>query len=136
MLLLVIEWDRNSRILTRIPVIVGPCNGISISNDSVSFLYTAWPSVTNFNDQTYRGYYNTNRASDYLSFNQPVANYSDPFPGGNGYIFLSSTKSDSRGGYDLYIADINTGNTWSLSDYNNSINSVNDELGSCYTATQ
>ncbi len=105
-----------------------------ISRDSLSFFYTAWPSVTNLNDQIYLGYFETNKAPEYMPFNQPIANYSDPYPCGTGNVFLSSTKSDSRGGYDLYVADINTGNIWSLSVYNSSINSVNDELGSCYSS--
>ena len=105
-----------------------------IAKDSVSFFYTAWVSATNLNDQIFRGYYNTNKASDYLPFNQLNANYSDPYPCGSGFVFLSSTRYGSIGGYDLYIADINTGNTWSLSNYNTTINSLNDELGACYTA--
>ena|ERR1017187_7226411 len=104
-----------------------------IANDNLTFYYTAWPGLTNLNDQIYRGYYNTNKASDYLPFNHLTDNYSDPYPCGSGYVFLSSTRSDSKGGYDLYIADVNKGNIWSLSSYNYNINSVNDELGSCYT---
>lgn len=107
-----------------------------IAKDSISFFYTGWVSTANLNDQIFRGYYNTNKASDYLPFNQLNANYSDPYPCGSGYVFLSSTKSDSKGGYDLYIANINTGHIWNLSSYNIGINSVNDELGSCYTPTQ
>ena len=103
-----------------------------IAKDSTSFLYAAWVSATNNNDQIFRGYYNTNKAPEYLPFNDPVANYSDPYPCNAEYIFLSSTKSDSKGGYDLYIADIKTGSIWSLSSYNPNVNSVNNELGSCY----
>ncbi len=104
-----------------------------IANDSLSFYYTAWSSAANLNDQLYRGYYDTREAPAYLPFNDLSANYSDPYPCGTGYVFLSSTRSGSRGGYDLYIADINTGDIWSLSSYNAGINSVNDELGSCYS---
>ena len=107
-----------------------------IGNDSLTFYYSGGTSITNPNDQIYRGYYNINKASDYLPFNQLIDNYSDPDPCGPGYVILSSTRSDSKGGYDLYIADVNTGNIWSLSSYNYNINSVNDELGSFYTPNQ
>lgn len=104
-----------------------------IAKDSVSFLYTAWVSATNNNDQIFRGFYDINKASAYLPFDDSAANYSDPFPCNAQYVFLSSTRSDSKGGYDLYIADINTGDIWSLSDYNVNVNTANNELGSCYT---
>ncbi|MBS1934432.1 MAG: hypothetical protein JST96_10570 [Bacteroidetes bacterium] len=60
-------------------------------------------------------------------------NFSDPFPCGTAYIFLSATRSDAKGGYDLYIADVKSGKIWPMDYYNTSINSGNNELGSCYT---
>lgn len=105
-----------------------------IARDSVSFFYTRWNSATNSNDQLYLGYYNTTQTSRRLPFNTSDANYSDAYPCGTEYVFLSSTKADSKGGYDLYIANITTGKIWSLSSYHAAINSSREELGAAYSS--
>jgi len=38
-----------------------------------------------------------------------------------------------RGQYDLFLVDKTTGKKWSLNLYNPYINSVNNELGGCYS---
>lgn len=103
-----------------------------VAKDSASFFYSRWNSAANQNDQLYLGFYNTALATRRLPFNTADANYSDACPCGTKYVFLSSTKSDSKGGYDLYIANIITGKIWPLSLYNAGINSVNEELGASY----
>lgn len=105
-----------------------------IAHDSVSFFYTRWNAANNQNDQLYLGYYNTAQTPIRLPFNTADANYSDAYPYGNNYVFLSSTKAGSKGGYDLYIADIETGKIWSLSLYNANINSAKEELGAAYSS--
>ncbi|WP_295672722.1 hypothetical protein [uncultured Mucilaginibacter sp.] len=103
-----------------------------IGKDSVSFLYTGGLSATSANDQIFRGFYDKSKIAQYLPFNEPSANYSDPYPCNDEYVFLSSTRTGTKGGYDLYLADIKTGNIWSLNVYNLNVNSANEELGSCY----
>lgn len=96
-----------------------------------SFIFTRWYSATNHHDQLYIGYLNS-RSPVALPFNEATGDYSDAYPVNSKYILLSSTRSDTKGGYDLYIADITTGIIWSLSNYNSSINTNRNELGSAY----
>lgn len=106
-----------------------------ITRDDESFFYTGWVSSSNVNDQVYLKYYSAG-SSTLLPFNQSNANFSDATPAGSDYAVISSTKSDGKGGYDLYIADINTGNMWSLDDYNTSVNSSWEDLGAHYLPDQ
>lgn len=103
-----------------------------VAMDDTSFLFTRWVSSGNRNDQVYRGFFN-GHATVSLAFNEPGENYSDAFPVNDRYVILSSTRPGGKGGYDLYLADINTGNRWSLSRYNAGINSSANELGACYS---
>ncbi|MEC5144198.1 hypothetical protein [Chitinophaga sp. 212800010-3] len=102
-----------------------------ITRDNTTFLYSRWYSAGNHHDQVYMGYFG-NSTRTRLPFNNSNADYSDAFPCTTGYVVLSSTRSGAVGGYDLYVADINTGAIWSLNEYNPNINSSLDELGSCY----
>ena len=72
----------------------------------------------------------------YLPFNKTNANFSDATPVGADYAIVSSTVSGGKGGYDLYIADINTGDIWSLDVYNNTLNSSHEDLGAHYWQDQ
>ena len=103
-----------------------------VAKDSFSFFYTGWQSAGNHNDQLYIGYYNTLKTPSYLPFNSSDANFSDAAACGTKYVLLSSTKGDSKGGYDLYIANSITGKIWSISAYNANINSAKEELGASY----
>ncbi|MDD7885079.1 carbohydrate-binding protein [Flavivirga sp. 57AJ16] len=101
-----------------------------IVRDASSFFYTSWVSPSDGHDQLHLKYYS---GSDILlPFNTSSADYSDATPVGSDYVVLSSTKSGGQGGYDLYIANINTGDIWSLDSYNSSVNSVYEDLGACY----
>ncbi len=106
-----------------------------ITRDNESFFYTGWVSSSNLNDQIYLKYYSSD-SSIYLPFNQSNANFSDATPVGLDYAVISSSKSGGYGGYDLYIADINTGDIWSLNNYNNSVNSSWEDLGAHYLPDQ
>lgn len=99
-------------------------------NDN-SFIFTRWYSSSNHHDQLYMGYLDA-RASVALPFNEPSGDYSDAYPVDSKYILLSSTRSGTRGGYDMYIADIHTGAIWSMGMYNAAVNTKNNELGACY----
>ncbi|MDD7885078.1 T9SS type A sorting domain-containing protein [Flavivirga sp. 57AJ16] len=102
-----------------------------ITRDNESFFYTGWVNSFNLNDQVFLKY-DTSSTSVYLPFNTTNANYSDATPAGLQYAILSSTKNGGKGGYDLYIADINTGDIWSLDDYNNNVNNAYENLGANY----
>lgn len=99
-------------------------------NDS-SFVFTRWHSASNHHDQLYMGYLD-GTPSQRLPFNEPAADYSDAYPVDNTHLLLSSTRKDAKGGYDLYIADKNTGQLWSLNEYNSGINTTLNELGASY----
>ena len=101
-----------------------------ITRDSYTFLFTKWVSSYNHHDQIYLGYFSGAYAQS-LPFNDVNADDSDPFPAGSDYVVFSSNRSGSVGGWDLYLADINSGFVWSMNDFG--VNSSNHELGSCYS---
>ena len=88
-------------------------------------------SPTDNHDQLYKGFFD-GRKSICLAFNKQNADYSDACPIGNEWLILVSTRSDSKGGYDLYIANETSGAIYPLSDYNSSINTSKNELGPDY----
>ncbi|HEX5000025.1 MAG TPA: hypothetical protein VFY29_17520 [Terriglobia bacterium] len=94
------------------------------------FLYSRTVSASNLFGQIYMfdGFQSLS-----LPFNTVDADYSDAYPVGTQYILLSSTKSGGQGGYDLYVADRNTGTMWSLGGYNSGVNTSREELGAAYT---
>lgn len=96
--------------------------------DADTFLF----SRSTTSDQVYLGYFNGTTAIK-LPFNESDSDFSDAYPVDNHIILLSSTKKGGRGEYDLYLADKITGKKWSLNLYNPYINSVNNELGGCYS---
>lgn len=102
-----------------------------ITRDNNTFLYSRWYSASNHHDQVYMGYFG-NSTRTRLPFNNSNADYSDAYPCGTDYVIISSTRSGSVGAYDLYIANITTGDIWSLNAYNANINSAVNELGACY----
>ncbi len=50
-------------------------------------------------------------------------------------LLFSSTRPGTKGGYDLYIGDMNSGRVWSLSLYDNGMNTGQEELGVTYVKT-
>lgn len=100
--------------------------------DSASYLFSRWYSASNRNDQIFIGYFSGAPVVPLL-FNTINANYSDAFPCGKDYVFVSSTRHGSTGAYDLYIGNIKTGGISSLSSYDTNINTTANELGACYS---
>ena len=103
-----------------------------VYKDNSSFFYTRWVSTTDESDQIYLGDYSGN--STRLSINQYTSDNSDAYPVGTDYLFFSSTRIGSKGGYDLYLGQISTGEVWSLNDLD--VNSTLNDLGSCFVANQ
>jgi Tol biopolymer transport system component len=102
-----------------------------IVRDGTSFLFTRWVSASDVNDQVYLSDF-TGKAT-LLPFDEPNDNYSDAFPVGQRYVAMSSTRPGGKGGYDVYVADITSGDVTSLDQINPSANTANDELGSTYS---
>lgn len=102
-----------------------------IGADTDSYFFSRWSATANPYDQIYRGYYSGATATK-LSFNKADADYSDAFPCDSTHILISCDKNGGAGGYDLYVADLDTGETWSLNTYNSQINTLFQELGACY----
>ncbi len=93
--------------------------------------FSKWYSAQNKSDvivimeEGKRGIVSQFGSSDY--------NSSDPCPISDRLMIISSTMPDSKGGYDLYIVDIVSGENWSLDEYGISINDELQQLGaSCY----
>jgi Tol biopolymer transport system component len=105
-----------------------------ITRDSESYFYTGWVSRRNKNDQVFLKYF-SNPKPVYLLFNDKHSNYSDATPVGSKYVALSSTRKGGKGGYDNYIADLYTGDIWSLDEYNSAANSRKEDLGAHYLPT-
>lgn len=93
-------------------------------------LFTRWESPNNHNDQIYCANLQADQLTR-MAFDRADQNNSDPFPADDRFIFFSATGADSMGGYDLYLGDSVTGQTWSLSSLG--LNSPLDELGACYS---
>ncbi len=102
-----------------------------IAKDDTSFLFTRWYSAADHNDQVYLGFFN-GKAATRLPFNETGHNFSDAYPINNRYVILSSTRPGGTGGYDLYVADMISGEKWSLRSYNVNINSAREDLGAAY----
>ena len=102
-----------------------------ITINATSFYYTQHVSPSNNHDQLYKGYLDGS-PSICLSFNKTNADYSDACPVGSGWLIFVSTRSTSKGGYDLYIAHETSGVIYPLSDYNFLINTSKNELGPDY----
>ena len=96
--------------------------------DANSYLFTRSTS----SDQVYLGHFN-GTATQKLPFNESDSDFSDAYPVNSHTVLLSSTRNGGKGEYDLYLADMITGKKWSLSIYNNYINSSKNELGACYS---
>ena len=48
------------------------------------------------------------------------------------YVLIASDRNAGMGGYDLYIAKIQTGDVWNLNDYFPKLNKDMDELSPVY----
>lgn len=103
-----------------------------IVRDSQTYLFTRWVSATNVHDQVYLGHWDGTPAQA-LPLNDESSNDSDAFPYGEDAVLLSSTRSGGIGGYDLYVADINSEKVVSLSEWNPDINTALEELGAAYS---
>ncbi|MCI2083098.1 MAG: hypothetical protein LKK19_04950 [Bacteroidales bacterium] len=102
-----------------------------VTIDGDSFYYTANVSSTDLHDQLYKGFWDGAEAVE-LAFDDKDADYSDACPLSSGWLILCSTRYDSKGGYDLYIANGSSGAIYPLSDYDGSINTAKQELGPAY----
>ena len=103
----------------------------SIGADEKSFYYATGYLPSNRIDQIYRGYW-SGLKSVRLPFNDTSGDYSDPYPVDDQWLLLSSSRTGSSGGYDLYIANAETGDIYSLTEYNPEINTSREELGAAY----
>lgn len=126
-------WDFDKSTMSVLYDRKGVVEYYPITIDDDSFYYSAHVSETDRHDQLYKGYFDGS-ASQKLKFNNVNADYSDACPVSSGWLILCSTRSDSRGGYDLYIAHETSGVIYPLSDYNTAINTSLNELGADYYA--
>lgn len=91
-----------------------------------SLYFTRWYSKSNSCDIIMKMDLDTKKVSK-LKFNNKNYNCSDACPLSDRYMVISSTKDE--GNYDLYIADMKSGETWAL----NELNDEREQLGaSCY----
>ncbi len=101
-----------------------------------------YPSTINDNKYIYTRWLNANRQIDqlYLDVDNETTkisfvdtfDYSDAFFIKDNLVLFSSTRPGGKGGYDLYIGDIETGDVWSMEKYLPGINTSKEELGACY----
>ncbi len=125
-------YDIKSKTLTEIYDRSDISEYYPITLDEKNFYYSAHLSSSNQVDQLYLGFWD-GAISKYLPFNEAGADYSDACPIDEDWLILSSTRKGTKGGYDLYIANKNTGDIYSMSEYNNQINTSKWELGASYT---
>ncbi|MBW7991182.1 MAG: hypothetical protein FVQ84_14360 [Planctomycetes bacterium] len=99
--------------------------------DSERLAYTRWHTNTDELDQIH--IYNLSSGiDDPISFRDVTANDSDAFPIQANQLGFSSTRtlSGAKGGYDLYIGDLQNMQIWALNFASTNI----DDLGGCYTS--
>jgi len=101
-----------------------------INVDEISFYYSVGYSPDNRIDQVYRGFWD-GLTSIRLPFNKTDGDYSDAYPVNNNWVVLCSTSATSIGGYDLYIANVISGEIFPMTDYHKDINTEKNELGPC-----
>ncbi len=104
-----------------------------IIKDNTGFYFTKHTNSAP-EDQIYFKNLSSGTISSML-FNVSGYDNSDACVVDSAHTIISSTRSGGNGAYDLYICDNNTGNAWSLKNYNISVNTVKNELGACYTST-
>lgn len=100
-----------------------------INADATSFYYSRGYSQSNPVDQVYRGYWDK-RTSVRLPFNALDGDYSDAYPIDDDWVMLSYAEKGTDN-YDLYVANVNTGEKYSMSNYHSRINTSTNELGAC-----
>lgn len=66
------------------------------------------------------------------SFNSSDFDCSDASAISDRYIIISSTIPGGKGGYDLYIADVETGKLWPMEIFGHGINDEKHQLGASY----
>jgi Tol biopolymer transport system component len=99
-----------------------------VNADETSFYYSSGYSENNRIDQVYRGYW-SGLKSKRLPFNDTKGDYSDAYPVNGDWVIISSTRSGGRGGYDLYIANVESGEVFPMTGYHEGINTSKNELG-------
>ncbi|MFO1044134.1 MAG: hypothetical protein U0941_20310 [Planctomycetaceae bacterium] len=97
--------------------------------DDDRLLYVRWHAADNRNDQIYVHNWKSGRSKP-LAFCKSDANYSDPYPVDQRWVFFSSTRESGVGGYDLYLGDAKTGTVHNLGI--DKLNTKAEELGSSY----
>jgi Tol biopolymer transport system component len=102
-----------------------------IVRDAETYLFTRWVSTTNVHDQVYLGHWDGTPALA-LPLNDESSNNSDASPYGADAVFVSSTRRGGVGGYDLYVAGIDSASMVSLSEWSPEINTAQDELGAVF----
>ncbi|MDP1677316.1 MAG: T9SS type A sorting domain-containing protein [Bacteroidota bacterium] len=108
----------------------GVQNYYSIVRDDSTLLYARWASSSSKGDDIYLANINTGEIQPVV-FNLSGSDDSDPYPVDSAIVLFSSNRSGGKGGYDLWIGNLKTGETRSLNLFG--INTVRHELGVCYT---
>lgn len=104
-----------------------------VTAGSDGFYYNRTVSTTNSREQVWKGLFGKQTAEK-LPFNADNAAYADAVSAGEGYLLLSSTRSGSSGGYDLWLLDEAKGEFHNLAEYNTGINTSRQERFAHYTA--
>ncbi len=125
-----IVFKRNG-ILTEMDTLGGILKSYALPHPEASMPYYSWRVSGNPNDQVYLGFFG-DRANTRLPFNESDHDFSDAYPVSGRYLVLSSAKAGGKGAYDLYVADVVSGASWSLSRYKPNLNTARNELGACY----
>ena len=108
----------------------GVQNYYPIMRDDSTFLYARWASSVSKGDDIYLANMNSGEIQPAL-FNQSGSDDSDPYPVDSAIVLFSSNRSGGKGGYDLWVGNLYTGETRSLNLFG--VNSARHELGVCYT---
>ena len=103
-----------------------------IAESTSSFVFSGNQSPEGRHDQIYRGFADGLEPVR-LAFNMDDADTSDPFPVGDGFYLVSSTRGTPRDIYKLFLADVKSGAVVPLSEINPMVNTGRNELGACFS---
>ena len=125
--------DSKRRVLADLP---GTVDYYPIGMDDKSFLFTNVQAETKY-DRIMQGHYDGSTPTPYF-FDSNTADHSDAYPyeDGSKYLFYVTTDGDqTRGGYDIQVADLTAKKVYSIQEWNPLASSALDEVGLVWSAS-
>ena len=100
-------------------------------------LYVKWGDERKLDQVCSINFNSATKNPVFLPFNDPNTENADPYPANDRYVFFSSKRSGTKGGYDLYLGDSTKNQVWTMQSLGAvGLNSTDGELGVTYSPPQ